>query len=694
MRFKETTFGLFLFIIIFFPVLSLQSQSDGLVRGAFKMPYIRYEADKGVFGQGAEVRGPSVDQTKIESEASERKYVALTTQGSYVQWSVNEPQKGMTLRFTIPDSADGNGMNGSLSVYLNGKFISEVKLSSYFAYQYFYMTKGNSLNAHPFNDPAVGHPRMRFDEVRFVFPTELKAGDILKLTKTVDDGMEYGVDFIELEPMPAPIQKPAGFVNITESPFNAIPNDTIDDFVAINRALTYAGENNMGVYMPEGKFIVSNQINLTTDGMKLRGAGMWYTELYFTQLPTSTTFAVGIRGKASNLFASDFHITAKANFRGYHNAMGGYWGGKSIIENILITRFSLGMAPSNYLSGEIPQINDDGIRIRNCRIRNNYAGGVNLAKGASNCIVEHCNFRNIGDDGMIFWAQDTTGLIPTMYNTFRFCTVENVYKAAGLACYGGKGHVAHHCIIRDNFAGAGIRANSIFDATPFATDSYFDISEITIERCGTIEDQFLAKIGAIHFDIVKFDVNNINLNCIDVKDSQADGIIVKDVLHKFSLHDINLNDINIINTGANELGSGFGIYVSNLATGWNQSTNVNFQNTKSGDMNESPPTFEIKTIPTSNNRRPIAITDSIIFLASNQSSIVIDGSRSYDPEGKSLSYSWVQIAGKKVNMINSKLSKITMSGLNPKEEYVFKLYVNDSVLSSSKIIYIKPQKLI
>jgi len=199
----------------------------------------------------------------------------------------------------------------------------------------------------------------------------------------------------------------------------------------------------------------------------------------------------------------------------------------------------------------------------------------------------------------------------------------------------------------------------------------------------------LTKVGALHFDLVKYDVNNINLNCIDVKDSQTDGILVRDGLHKFSLHDINLNDINIINTGTNQLGSGYGMSVSNLATGWVQNTNVNFQNTISGNIYESSPTFEIRTIPTSNNQRPIAIADSILYLASDQTSISIDGSRSYDPEGKILSYSWVQIAGRKVKMDGLKLPNVSISGLNP-EEYIFKLCVNDSILTGNKIIYIKP----
>jgi len=690
MRYKVFVFNVCIFCCILLPISELKAQSDGLPRGAYKMPYIRYEADNGVFGIGAASKGPSMDQTKIESEASERKYVALTAQGSYVQWHINEPQKGMTLRFTMPDSFDGIGLDGSLSVYLNGNFVSDIKLSSHFAYQYFYMSTNKALNGDPFNDPAVGHPRMRFDEVRFIFPNELKAGDVIKLEKRLNDGIEYGVDYIELEPIPSPIQKPVGFVDISQSPYNAIPNDTIDDYLAINNAVTFAGNNNMGIYIPEGKYFISKQIDLKKAGMKIQGAGIWYTDLYFTQMPTATSSFAGINGNGTNLYASDFSISAKANFRAHHRGFGGYWGKNSIIENVWLTRFSAGIWVSDFLSGENPQITNDGITIRNCRIRNTYADGINFAIGASNCIAEHCSFRNNGDDAMVTWAQDTTGSRPTIFNTFRFNTVENTYKASGLAFYGGQRHVAHHCIIRDNFGGAGIRVNSTFVATPFATDSYMNISEMSVERCGTFQDQWLVKIGAINFDVVKYDVNNINLNNIDVKDAQVDGILINDVQHKFSLNNVNFNDINIVNTGSNQLGSGFGISVSNLATGWMQNTNVNLQNTISGNFYEISPTFEIKTIQAGVNQRPIAFADSVLYISTNQTSIVIDGSRSYDPEGKAISYSWVQIAGAKANINSSQLSTVNISGLNPKLEYIFKLYVNDGVLSGSKVITIKP----
>ena len=57
-------------IIIFTIALAAQA-GESTQRGAYKMPYVHYEADRGKFGDGAEIRGPSFDQDKTEAEASE-----------------------------------------------------------------------------------------------------------------------------------------------------------------------------------------------------------------------------------------------------------------------------------------------------------------------------------------------------------------------------------------------------------------------------------------------------------------------------------------------------------------------------------------------------------------------------------------------------------------------------------------------
>ena len=65
---------------------------------------------------------------------------------------------GVTLRFTMPDSPDGMGLNGSLDVYVNDKKVQTVNLTSYYMYQYF--AGGNPADKND-GGPACFCPLMR-----------------------------------------------------------------------------------------------------------------------------------------------------------------------------------------------------------------------------------------------------------------------------------------------------------------------------------------------------------------------------------------------------------------------------------------------------------------------------------------------------------------------------------------------------
>jgi hypothetical protein len=75
-------------------------------------PYTRYRAaDTTVssYGGGATLKSaPTFDKMNLAAQASNQAYVELSTSGSYVQWHVAQAnQGGVTMRFTLPDSASG-----------------------------------------------------------------------------------------------------------------------------------------------------------------------------------------------------------------------------------------------------------------------------------------------------------------------------------------------------------------------------------------------------------------------------------------------------------------------------------------------------------------------------------------------------------------------------------------------------------
>lgn len=53
----------------------------------------------------------------------------------------------------------------------------------------------------------------------------------------------------------------SGVIDVTKSPYNAIPNDSKDDTTAIQRALSQEANGNRIIYLPNGTYLVSDRLN-------------------------------------------------------------------------------------------------------------------------------------------------------------------------------------------------------------------------------------------------------------------------------------------------------------------------------------------------------------------------------------------------------------------------------------------------
>jgi hypothetical protein len=282
----------------------LRAQSDGLPRGANNMPYTRYESENGIFGGGASLQS-SVQfiQTDIASEASNQRYVSLPSNGSFVQWRTTAAARGVNLRFTMPDNSSGTGLTGSLNLYVNNVLVKTINLSSYWAYQYFDV----GGEGDPWQTPRT-KTFMRFDEVHFTVNNTINVGDTVKIQKVNGDGLTYGVDFIELEPVPAAIPQPAGYLSVTD--FGAVANDANDDYAAFNACIASAKTQGRNVYIPAGRFLLSDKIMLNVTNMKITGAGIWYTDVNFS---TDKQFYGGFLARSSGVEISHFTLST-ANY--------------------------------------------------------------------------------------------------------------------------------------------------------------------------------------------------------------------------------------------------------------------------------------------------------------------------------------------------------------------------------------------
>lgn len=490
-------------------------------RGA-TMPYTRYESEDASIGGGAILRtAPDFNYALTASEASDQKYVELPSSGSYVQWTINQGGAGANMRFTMPDSADGMGLNGSLDCYVNGTKVQTINLTSYFMYQYF---QGDQ----PGDAPNGGQTAFRFDEKHWVLSTALKAGDVLKIQKS-GDSLVYGVDFVEVEPIPSAISQPANSLSVTS--YGATANDSTDDLAAFTATVNAAAAAGKTVYIPAGTFNLNNMWVIGTvanplSSMTITGAGMWHTNLQFTNA-SAASGGISLRMAATGKL--DFsNVYINSNLRSRYGQSAIYkcfmdnFGTNSRIHDFWEEHFECGFWVGDY--AHTPAIPADGLLIENGRIRNNLADGVNFCQGTKNSTVRNCSVRNNGDDGLAMWPDSTMGAPMEVNNSFLNNTIENNWRAAAIAIFGGSGHQARFNYIKDCFMGSGIRLNTVFPGYHFENNTGITFSDTTIINSGTSKDCYNGERGAIDLEASNSSIRNITFENIDIINSQRDAI--------------------------------------------------------------------------------------------------------------------------------------------------------------------------
>ena len=563
------------------------AQSDGLPRGAYDVPYTRYEAEAATRGGGAILRSsPAFVQTETASEASNQQYVALPTKGAFVSWPVSKAGAGLDLRFTLPDAPGGGGVTGSLSLYVNGTLAQTINLSSYWSWQYFANGSGD-----PINTPG-GRAFMRFDEVHFRLASRLNPGDVVKIQKDASDGYEYGVDFIEVEEVPAALPKPAGYLAVTD--YGAVPDDGKDDLAAFNSCLKAAQAAGTGMYVPAGSFTLAATWRPEGALAGIKGAGMWYSNLNFS---TNAFFSGGILAKLTNVEISGLYLSTANNARQengqariYKCFMGTY-GTNSYVHDIWEEHFECGFWIGGY-DAPFPVPVTTKLRVSHNRIRNNYADGSNFAQGTNNSTVEFCSVRNNGDDGIASWSSSDAGVTTVCENnTFNNNTIENNWRAGGIGVFGGRNHTIHHNTVKDGIAGSGIRFTTEFPGFNFDTNTNMQVSEMTITNCGTSDDLFGQERGAIDFYAANAAVRNITFTNVDVINAQRHGVQLGG---GSAVDNITFNSLSINGTGRDNFTTAkFTAPIGGLAIlAFAPTGRATFNNLALANIEVSPPTLK------------------------------------------------------------------------------------------------------
>lgn len=540
-----------LILWIFFVLLTSSIYAQ---RGYYDAPYKRYEANLGQLSNGSTTTAKSYNQADLQSEASDQQCVNMSAANAAVQWTLTEAADGLVIRYSVPD-----GQTGTLGVYNGNTKITTLTLTSTWSWEYLW-SNGNPNN----NGITNQNPRMRFDEVRYKLPSKIPASGTLRLVRETGN---IHLDFAEMEPVPTAVTAPAGAVTYTGN------GSDLQTFIDAN-----GGKK---IFIPSGVYNVNRELYFGSANTSLIGAGMWYTQINFTN---TSSLNGGLRANASNISFSDLYLTTNSASRSNsYKAINGVFTSGSVIKNIWAEHFECGAWIAQYNSGG-PAI-ADGFTLSHCRFRNNYADGINLCKGTANAIVEHCNFRNNGDDDQAIWSADG---LECINNTFRYNTSENCWRACGLAIYGGKNNKAYNLIIKDNLE-AGIRVSNNFPGAPFNNDGMHEIHDITVTACGTFNDTYNNPVAAIDIfsaAIAGSQVKNVQLYNIDILDSRNDAISISkrsgDGIYNLSFKDITINGTGKEFPGNNVLnrnwGRGFFVLIAGSPAGNGTYCNMNYSN--------------------------------------------------------------------------------------------------------------------
>lgn len=494
--------------------------ADAKGRVGALMPYTRYDSQYATLSGGASLKSTvTMDRNDIASQASDQSYVELPGNGSSAEWTMKTTGRGVTMRFTMPDSNNGMGQKGSLDVYVNDEKVKTVALNSYWMWQYF--SSGNP------SDTPGGIGCFAFDEVHFLLNKSLKEGDRIKIQSSGANGLTYGVDFLEIEEVPDPIEQPVNVVSVTD--FGANPDDGQDDLAAFVKAVEAADKGGKVVYIPEGTWHLSGMWNIYCKDVKIMGAGIWYTNLQFT---SDQRFGGGISGgNGSNGGADGYcknlefcHVYINSNLRSRYDQQAVYkcfmdvFTDGSVIHDVWEEHFECGFWFGDY-NGAMDY--SDGVKVINCRIRNNLADGVNFCQGTSNATVYNCSIRNNGDDGLAMWNDATMSAKDESNNVFAYNTIDFIWRAGGIAIYGGTGHKIYNNYIRDMFMASGIHLNTTFPGYKFANNQGITFENNILVHCGTNADSWNEDLSAID---LKQDVKNVTFSNTQIYNSPFDAI--------------------------------------------------------------------------------------------------------------------------------------------------------------------------
>ncbi|MFF8537985.1 discoidin domain-containing protein [Streptomyces sp. NPDC015532] len=515
-------------------------------RGA-DMPYDMYEAEDGTLGGGAKVVGPNRTVGDVAGEASGRKAVTLNGAGQYVEWTTRAATNTLVTRFSVPD-----GTTTTLDVYVDGQFLKAIDLTSKYAWLY-------GSETAPGNSPGSGAPRHIYDEASLQLGRTVPAGSRIRLQKDAANSSTYAIDFVNTEqataaanPDPAAYAVPTGFTHQdVQNALDKVRMDTTGQLA--------------GVYLPAGDYETSSKFQVYGKAVKVVGAGPWFTRFHAPASQENTD--IGFRAEASAKGSTFAGFTYLGNYTSRIDGPGKVFD-FSNVSDITIDNIWVEHMVCLYWGA-----NTDGMTIKNARIRDTFADGINMTNGSTDNHVVNNDARATGDDSFALFSAIDAGGADEKNNLYENLTSTLTWRAAGIAVYGGYDNTFRNLRVADTLVYSGVTISSLDFGYPmngFGTEPT-TIENVSLERTGGHfwGSQVFPAIWAFSASKV---FQGIRVNDVDIDDSTYGGVMFQTNYvggqAQFPVKDTIFTDISITNSkksgDAFDAKSGFGIWANEL----------------------------------------------------------------------------------------------------------------------------------
>lgn len=408
-----------------------------------RVPFITVEAespDCSTTGERRHLRNAESWPVTPEREASGGGFVELKEVGQFLEISVPKKANGFVLRHCIPDAPKGGGQSATLGLYVNGRRVESLKLSSKHNWLYGQGKEGENGQR---NEPT-DFPHVFWDESAHVLGETLQPGDRLRLQKDADDSAAYyRIDLLDLEEIPAPLPRPENSLSVVD--YGAPSGDADRDTQAMIQCIAEAKSQGKSVWLPAGDY--QQNAVLTLDGVKVAGAGMWHTRILDAVGDSGEpTWSgnIGFKLSGEGPRVADLKIEGAVTTRGSKGAKPFHGVSQNWeIANVWITHTNTGI----WMAGKKG-------RVTGCRVRFTYADGININNGntaeTGQVVVEHNHVRGSGDDGMAILCHDQeNGTGKTSDITLRNNTVVGIWWGSGTSLAGGSGHTIENNHLAD-----------------------------------------------------------------------------------------------------------------------------------------------------------------------------------------------------------------------------------------------------